>query len=157
MTIWNNKNGSSTTNWAVDDEGVIQTNWSTKTNNTPADVYGTFDNNTSVKGTYSSVARAASSLIGGKYHLFDDVDFKLGTDSDYTFKHNTTTGGFQINGDNSSDKFFYITNGNEELMSVNHEGVLSLKGGFKLDSVSELPAAETGRLSFYNSKLYIAT
>lgn len=157
MTIWNNKNGSSTTNWTVDDEGVIVTSWSTKTNNTPADTYGKFDQNASVAGTYSSSAKAASSLIGGKYHLFDDVEFKLGTDSDFTFKHNTTSGGFHIHGDNNSTKFFQITNGDDELMSVNHEGVLTLKGGFKISSVSELPTAETGRLSFYNSKLYIAT
>lgn len=157
MTIWNNKNGSSTTNWTVDEEGELQTYWSTKTNNTPADVYGTFDRNASVKGTYSSAASAASSLIGGKYHLFDDVEFKLGTDSDYTFKHNTTDNSFQIDGNSTSDKFFNITNDGEELMTLNHEGVLTLKGGFKLDSVSELPAAESGRLSFYNSKLYIAT
>ena len=157
MTVWNNKNGSSTTNWTVDNEGELSTYWSTKTNNVPPDMYGTVDLNTSVDGTYSSAAVAASSLIGGKYHLFDDVEFKLGNDSDFTFKHNTNTGGFHIHGNNSSDKYFYITNGEEELMSVNHEGVLTLKGGFKLNTDSELPIAETGRLSLYNNKLYIAT
>ena len=157
MTIWNNKNGSSTTNWTVDDEGQITTNWSTKGNNTPADVYGTYDKNTSVKGTYTSVAKAASSLIGGKYHLFDDVDFKLGTDSDFTFKYNSTEEGFHINSTKESGKYFYITKDDEEIMSINYEGVLSLKGGFKLDAVTSLPTAEPGRLAFFNHKLYIAT
>lgn len=157
MTIWNNKNGSSTTNWTVDNEGEISTYWSTKTANTPADIYGSVDNNTSVEGTYSSAALAASSLIGGKYHLFDDVQFKLGNDSDYTFKYNSSTNGFQINGNSTSSKYFYVTKGNQELMSINHEGVLSLAGGFKLNSESSLPIAENGRLSFYNNKLYIAT
>ena len=96
MTIWANKETTGSTSWAFDSGDVTTTNWGKKTGDAPSDLFGITDSNTGVTGTYTSIAAATSSVLGGVYHMFDDQPFRFGTDSDFMFEYSTTFNCFSI-------------------------------------------------------------
>ena len=155
MSIWTNRQGANT-NWSNDDDSTTAS-WATKTGNAPNQLYGSVDSNTPVSGTYTSSAKATASVVGGKYHLFDDVDFRLGTDSDFTFRYDKTLDGFNLNSSVDSENFFTVTKDDTEIFGISSSGVLRLSGGFQIaqvESLSENPA--NGRLTFYSNNLWVA-
>jgi len=154
--VWTNANDSTTTTWTAG--GDTSTAWeeSSGSNNLLVDNSQQY----STIGTFSSVAKATTSIVGSKYHLLDNKEFFLGTNKDFTFRFSTSTNGFNINSGVVSDKFFSITKGNSSLMILDSDGDLKINGAFDTPTVktqaslSGSPAS--GSITFYNDDLYIA-
>ena len=155
--VWTNKKGkSSTTAWTADSSST--TTWEDQSS--AESFISDNSKQESVIGTFSSAASATTSILGTKYHLFDDRVFALGTDRDFTLKFNTITNGFNIDSTLTSDKFFSVTKGNSNLMILDSDGNLSIDGAFDTPRVKEsLSLSESpvsGSMTFYNDDLYIA-
>ena len=112
--VWTNKTTTETTNWsaesevatnwAVDDDGNVTQTWDDadsssssqgSASNTSSSI-GTTTPAGSAIGTYDSASAAATSLVGSKYHLFDDKEFYFGTDQDVRMSFDTAGGGMLI-------------------------------------------------------------
>tara|TARA_R110000824_G_scaffold63210_1_gene166546 strand:+ start:138 stop:617 length:480 start_codon:yes stop_codon:yes gene_type:complete len=154
--IWENKAGKSSTAWTADSSSTTAWNESSGAGNYISDN----SEQESVIGTFSTSAKATTSILGTKYHLFDNKVFALGTDRDFTLKFNSITNGFNIDSTLTSDKFFSITKGNASLMILDSDGDLKINGAFDTPTVktqaslSGSPAS--GSLTFYNNDLYIS-
>lgn len=154
--VWTNANASTTTAWTAG--GDTSTAWeeSHGSNNLLVDNSQQY----STVGTFSSVAKATTSIVGSKYHLLDNKEFFLGTDKDFTFSFSTSTNGFNISSVVASDKFFSITKGSSNLMILDSDGDLKIDGAYDTPTVkttaslSESP--DSGSLTFYNDDLYLA-
>jgi hypothetical protein len=91
MSVWKNKNEDGSTVWESRDETQIgQT------------------------GDYTSAAKAVTSILGTKYHLFDDKEFIFGKDEDYTLQYN------------SSENKFIINSNHSEVFSIDSSGLVSI-------------------------------
>jgi len=153
MSVWNNKGGDSTTNWTNQDE-TTTTSWSTDGG---GEVFGTTGQQSSTVGTFDSAAAAVTSIVGGRYHLFDDKIFSLGTDKDFSFRYSTTLNGFIIDSSTASNNFFTITKDGDELMVLDSDGDFRVTGSIRITNKQSLPSLPaTGDLTFYNNDLYLA-
>ena len=90
-------------------------------------------------GTYSSVKAAVTSIVGTKYHLFDDKEFFYGTDKDFRFVYDSTANSLSVK-----------NSGLSEIFGLTYSGVL------KLSEQDALPVTEdTGQLAFASDNLFV--
>ena len=150
MSVWTDRNGSSTTPWSVDDDGNVTQAWSSD----DLSSIGTASAAGTTLGTYDSAAAAATSIVGSKYHLFDDNEFYFGTDQDVRLSFETDGSGmlirvFPAQGDSAT--LMTLRNGDEDIMK--YKGDKSVQ----FSKASSLPANPIeGSLIYSNNSFYLA-
>ena len=147
--VWTNANDSTTTTWAAG--GNTSTAWeeSSGSNNLLVDNSQQY----STIGTFSSVAKATTSIVGSKYHLLDNKAFEFGTHEDFQLSYSAPNNGMVLNSRalSVSDKLLSIQNGASEIFGITYEGIM------KFSTIGTLPSvSETGRLAFSSNDLYIS-
>ena len=150
MSVWTDKNGSSTTPWSVDDDGNVTQAWSAA----GIESIGTTSAAGNTIGTYDSAAAAATSLLGSKYHLFDNSEFFFGTDQDVRLSFETDGSGmlirvFPAQGDSAT--LMTLRNGDVDIMK--YKGDKSVQ----FSKASSLPANPIeGSLIYSDNSFYLA-
>jgi len=150
MSVWTDKNGSSTTPWSVDDDGNVTQAWSAA----GIESIGTTSAAGNTIGTYDSAAAAATSLLGSKYHLFDNSEFFFGTDQDVRLSFETDGSGmlirvFPAQGDSAT--LMTLRNGDVDIMK--YKGDKSMQ----FSEASSLPSNPIeGSLIYSNNSFYLA-
>ena len=145
--IWTNKKGTAATNWDLEDQPSSQT-WSSG----PDESYGTTSNAAGTVATYDSAAQAATSLIGTRYHLFDNKEFFFGTSKNYRMSYETDGSGFLIrtNPAIASNYLFTIRNGMEDIFTIDTVGTLVLSDTQTLPTI-----AKEGSISYVDNEFYV--
>jgi hypothetical protein len=173
MSTWTNKDTTGSTSWAsesdestswsVDNEGNVTQSWSDATGTTssgaatpPGTPIGTATPAGSSIGTYDSAATAATSLVGSKYHLFDDKEFFFGTDQDIRISFDTAGAGMLIKVyPEQADDIVLMTlrNGDKDIVKY-------YSGGIEVAESDADPASSNmkpGTISFHNGDLWLGT
>lgn len=148
--VWKNSNASTTTSWSAD--GDTSTSWE-ETNGSGSLIVDNSEQESTI-GTFSSVAKAATSILGSKYHLHDDKEFLFGTDSDFRLDYSASNDGMVLNSsaNSTSDKVFSLQNQTNEIFGITYEGVLKLKNISSLDTT-----VDRGRIAFAGNALFVST
>ena len=150
MSVWTDRNGSSTTPWSVDDDCNVTQAWSSDA----LESIGTASAAGTTIGTYDSAAAAATSLLGSKYHLFDNNEFFFGTDQDVRLSFESDGSGmlirvFPAQGDSAT--LMTLRNGDTDIMK--YKGDKSIQ----FSEVASLPSSPIeGSLIYYNNNFYLA-
>lgn len=150
MSIWTDRNGSSTTPWSVDDDGNVTQAWSSD----GFESIGTTSAAGTTIGTYDSAAAAATSLLGSKYHLFDNNEFFFGTDQDVRLSFESDGSGMLIRvfpAQGESATLMTLRNGDTDIMK--YKGDKSMQ----FSEASSLPSNPIeGSLIYSNNNFYLA-
>jgi len=150
MSVWTDRNGSSTTPWSVDDDGNVTQAWSLD----GAESIGVSSAAGNTIGTYDSAAAAATSLLGSRYHLFDNNEFFFGTDKDVRLSFETDGSGMLIKvfpAQSSSATLMTLRNGDVDM--VKYKGDKSVQ----FIEASSLPANPIeGSIIYSDNDFYIA-
>jgi len=150
MSVWTDRNGSSTTPWSVDDDGNVTQAWSSD----DLSSIGTASAAGTTLGTYDSAAAAATSLLGSKYHLFDNSEFFFGTDQDVRLS-------FESDGSGMLIRVFPAQSGSATLMTLRNgeTDIMKYKGdkSMQFSEASSLPSNPIeGSLIYSNNSFYLA-
>lgn len=153
--VWTNKQGASTSSWT----GRSTTESSTWTDASGDTSIGTTTPAGQSIGVYDSAQAAATSLIGTKYHLFDQKEFFFGDDSDIRLS---------FDGDNSglllrvfpplagTGTLFTVRNGDLDTFRVMGDRTIRMKKSYLAPSNLDDASGEVGMI-FYNDNLWIYT
>ena len=151
MSVWTDRNGSSTTPWSVDDDGNVTQAWSSDDFSS----IGTASAAGTTLGTYDSAAAAATSLLGSKYHLFDNNEFFFGTDQDVRLSFESDGSGMLIRvfpAQGESATLMTLRNGDIDI--VKYKGDKSMQ----LAEAGSLPSSPIeGSFIYHNNNFYLAT
>ena len=151
MSVWTDRNGSSTTPWSVDDDGNVTQAWSSD----DFESIGTTSTAGTTIGTYDSAAAAATSLLGSKYHLFDNNEFFFGTDQDVRLSFESDGSGMLIRvfpAQGESATLMTLRNGETDIMK--YKGDKSME----FSEASSLPSNPIeGSMIYSNNNFYLAT
>lgn len=151
MSVWTDRNGSSTTPWSVDDDGNVTQAWSSDGFSS----IGTASAAGTAIGTYDSAAAAATSLLGSKYHLFDNNEFFFGTDQDVRLSFEADGSGMLIRvfpAQGESATLMTLRNGDIDI--VKYKGDRSMQ----LSEATSLPSAPIeGSIIYSNNDFYLAS
>ena len=151
MSIWTDKNGSSSTSWTADDDSVTQA-WTD--DSFGLETIGISPATGITSGTYDSAAAAATSLIGSKYHLFDNSEFFFGTDQDVRLSFETDGSGMLIRvfpAQGESATLMTLRNGDTDM--VKYKGDKSMQ----LLEASSLPGTPVeGSFIYHDNEFYLA-
>ena len=147
--IWTNKRGSESTSWDLDDEATTQVR---EQSNVGSEIYGTSNNAAGTIATYDSAAQAAASLVGSRYHLFDNKEFFFGTSKNYRMSYETDGSGFLIRTNPAivSDYLFTIRNGVEDTFTIDTNGTIIMKECYMLPT-----DPKEGSFVYCNNEFYL--
>ena len=148
--VWKNANSPLTTSWSSSSDA--QPSWASTSG--ASDMLVEYSVPYSTIGTFSSVAKATTSIVGTKYHINDNKAFYYGTDKDFQFLYDGGGDSMVIANNNvsTSDNFLSVKNAaTNEIFGITYEGVLKLEEQTVLSSTDE-----SGRLAFSSDELYIS-
>ena len=151
--VWTSKTTTADTSWSVDDDGNVTQEWSDS--DTASSSLGASTAAGSAIGTYDSAATAATSLVGSKYHLFDDKEFYFGSDQDVRMSFDTAGGGMLIRvlpAQDEDSTLMTLRNGDVDI--IKYMGDRSLQ----LSEAAELPSNPVeGSIIYSNNNFYMAS
>ena len=157
MSVWNDKNGHSSTSWGVQDG--VTSSWDSKEEfDAVTTQMGEILGEAGIQGTYTSGAQAASSFLGGKYHLSDNRDFKFGHLENYKIRYDATEDTFLFHtGAHSlvNKTVLKLRNYETDIFSIYSDGTVNANS-VKYANHNSLPDnVEAGKVIFHNNDLYI--
>jgi hypothetical protein len=147
--VWTNINGPQSTSWTSSTDS--STSW-TQTSGS-SNILADYSTPYTTIGSFTSVAKATTSILGTKYHLNDNVSFNYGTDKDFQFLYDSSVDSMVVKSNtlSTSDSFMSVKNSSNEIFGITYDGILKLEEQTILNSTDQ-----SGRLAFSSDELYIS-